>query len=108
MKFQRQKFQKHTWTKFLQPWEKVQEHTWSTTFQEHLFPEIQKQFTRKKSQDHTWTKFHKLAMSSKNFAWKITMDKIEGNNFVTIRDRIKGIRMELLRVAIDIVEIKGV
>ncbi len=47
-------------------------------------------------------------MSSKNFAWKITMDKIEGNNFVTIRDRIKGIRMELLRVAIDIVEIKGV
>jgi len=47
-------------------------------------------------------------MSSKKFARKITMGKIEGNNFVTIRDWIKGIRMELLRVAIDIVEIKGV
>ncbi len=84
------------------------EHTWSTTFQKHLFPKIRKQFTRGKSQDHTWAKFHKLAMSLQNFARKITMGKIKGNNFVTIRNGVKGIGMELLRVAIDIVEIKGI
>lgn len=88
--------------------QKVQKHTWSTTFQKHLFPKIQKQFTREKSQDHTWAKFHKLAMFLQNFAQKITMGKIKGNNFVTIRNGVKGIGMELLRVAIDIVEIKGI
>jgi hypothetical protein len=34
------------------------------------------------------------------------MSKIKGNNFVIIRNGVKGIGMELLRVAIDIVEIK--
>jgi len=47
-------------------------------------------------------------MSLKKFARKITMGKIKGNNFVTIRNGVKGIGMELLRVAIDIVEIKGI
>jgi hypothetical protein len=47
-------------------------------------------------------------MFLQNFAQKITMGKIKGNNFVTIRNGVKGIGMELLRVAIDIVEIKGI
>jgi hypothetical protein len=43
-------------------------------------------------------------MSLNTFARKITLGKIEGNNFVTIRNGIKGIGMELSRVAIDMLK----